>query len=46
MNAMTQAEAKEAIERIREKATELPDMTLEEINAEIRAARLERREKA
>lgn len=40
---MTQAEAKRAIDDLREEAANLPDMTLDEINAEISAARAERK---
>lgn len=42
---MTRAEAKKAIEEIREEAAALPEMTLDEINAEISAARTQRRAK-
>lgn len=40
---MTQAEARAAIESARKEAESAPEMSLEEINAEIRAARLERK---
>ena len=40
---MTRAEAKRAIDEIRAEAANLPDMTLEEINAEINASRAERK---
>ena len=39
---MTKAEAQKAINDMRADAADLPEMTLEEINAEIRAAREER----
>ena len=42
---MTRAEAKKAIDEIRAEAANLPDMTLEEINAEISAARAERKKR-
>ena len=42
---MTRAEAKKAIDEIRAEAANLPDMTLEEINAEINAARAERKKR-
>ena len=42
---MTKAEAQKAINDIRADAADLPEMTLEEINAEIRAAREERKGK-
>ena len=42
---MTKAEAQKAINDIRADAADLPEMTLEEINAEIRAAREERKRK-
>lgn len=42
-NRMTRIEAKAAIEALREEAKDLPDMTLEEIEAEIAAARMERK---
>jgi len=42
---MTRAEAKKALEDIREEAAVLPEMTLDEINAEIKAARSERKKK-
>ncbi len=40
---MTRAEAQRAIDEIRAEAADLPEMTLEEINEEIDAARRERR---
>ncbi len=40
---MTRAEAQKAIDDIREEAADLPEMSLEEINAEISAARAKRR---
>ena len=40
---MTRAEAKRVIENIRADAADLPEMTLDEINAEIHAARAERK---
>lgn len=40
---MSRAEAQKAIDDIRAEAAELPEMTLEEINAEISAARAERK---
>ena len=40
---MTRLEAKAAIQALREEAADLPEMTLEEINAEITAARAERK---
>ena len=40
---MTKAEAQKAINDIRADAADLPEMTLEEINAEIRAAREKRK---
>ena len=42
-NRMTGAEAQRAIDALREEAADLPEMSLEEINAEIRAARAERK---
>lgn len=42
---MTKAEAQKAINDMRADAADLPEMTLEEINAEIRAAREERKGK-
>ena len=42
---MTRAEAKKAIDEIRAEAASLPDMTIDEINAEITAARAERNAK-
>jgi hypothetical protein len=39
---MTRAEAKRAIDDIRAEAADIPEMTLDEINAEISAARAER----
>jgi len=40
---MTRAEAQKVIDDIREDAADLPEMSLDEINAEIRAARRERK---
>ena len=40
---MTRAEAQRVIDDIREEAANLPEMTLDEINAEISAARAERK---
>ena len=40
---MTKAEAKRVIDEIRAEAANLPEMTLDEINEEIRAAREERK---
>lgn len=40
---MTKAEAREAINAMRREAADTPEMTLDEINAEIRAARAERK---
>ncbi len=40
---MTRAEAQRAIDGLREEAVNLPEMTLDEINAEINAARTERK---
>ena len=40
---MTKADAKRAIDELREEAADLPEMTLDEINAEIQAARAERK---
>lgn len=42
-NRITRAEAKKALEEIRKEAADLPEMTLEEINAEINAVRSEKR---
>ena len=42
-NRMTKAEARAAIEAVRLEAADMPEMSLEEINAEIRAARMERK---
>ncbi|MCI8711550.1 MAG: RelB/DinJ family addiction module antitoxin [Ruminococcus sp.] len=42
-NKMTRAEAQAAIDEMRKEAMNAPEMTLEEIDAEIRAARLERK---
>lgn len=44
-NTMTRMEAKAAIAEIRQEAADMPEMTLEEINAEICAARAERKTK-
>ena len=40
---MTRAEAKKALDDIREEASDIPEMTLDEINAEIKAVRSERK---
>lgn len=40
---MTRADAQRAIDDLRAEAAELPEMTLDEINAEINAARAERK---
>ena len=40
---MTRAEAQKAIDDLRAEASELPEMTLDEINAEIQAVRSERK---
>ena len=40
---VTRAEAKNAFYALREQAADLPEMSLEEINAEIKAARAERK---
>ena len=42
---MTRKEAQTAINELRAEAADLRDMTLEEINAEISAARMERKKK-
>ena len=42
-NRMTKSEARAAIEAMRLEAADMPEMSLDEINAEIRAARLERK---
>ena len=42
-NRMTKAEARAAIEAMRLEAADKPEMSLDEINAEIRAARVERK---
>ena len=44
-NAVTRAEAMKAFEDLRMQTAELPEMTLEEINAEISAARAERKKR-
>lgn len=41
-NKMTRAEAQAAIDAMRREALDMPEMTLDEINAEIHAARIER----
>ena len=41
---MTKADARKAIDEIRSEAADFPEMTLEEINAEISAYRKERRQ--
>ena len=45
-NKMTRAEARRALETIRGEAAGLPEMSLEEINAEISAARSDRKGEA
>ena len=40
---VSRAEAKKAFENLRAQAADLPEITLEEINAEISAARAEKR---
>lgn len=40
---MTRAEAQKAIDDMREEAANMPEMSLEEINAEIQAVRAERK---
>lgn len=42
-NKMTAAEAKAAVEKMRAEAADMPEMTLDEINAEINAVRAERK---
>ncbi len=42
-NKMTGTEARSAISALRREAADTPEMTLEEINAEIKAARAERK---
>lgn len=42
---MTRAEARQSLEDIRAEAADLPEMTLDEINAEIQAARSERKKR-
>lgn len=42
---MTRTEARATVEAMRREAADAPEMTLEEINAEIRAARAERETK-
>lgn len=44
-NKMTRIEAQRAIDEMRREASDMPEMTLDEINEEIRAARLERKRK-
>lgn len=44
-NTVTRAEAMRAFEDLRAQASDLPEMTLEEINAEIAAARAERKKR-
>ena len=44
-DTMTRAEAKATIAEIRQEAADMPEMTLEEINAEIQAVRAERKAK-
>lgn len=40
---MTAAEARESVEALRKEAERLPELSLDEINAEIKAARAERK---
>lgn len=42
-NKMTRTDARRAIENLRREASETPEMSLDEINAEIEAAREERK---
>ena len=42
---MTRAEAKKALDDIRAEVSDIPEMTLDEINAEIKAARSERKKR-
>lgn len=42
-NVVTRAEAMEAFEEMRRQAADVPEMSLDEINEEIRAARAERK---
>lgn len=42
---MTRTEAKAAIDRMRQETVDMPEMTLDEIDAEISAARAERKAK-
>ena len=42
-NIVTRAEAMEAFEEMRRQAADVPEMSLDEINEEIRAARVERK---
>lgn len=44
-NRMTRKEAKKIIDELRDEASRLPDMSLEEINEEIKNARKERKTK-
>ena len=44
-NTVTRAEAMRTFEDLRAQASDLPEMTLEEINAEISAARAERKKR-
>ena len=44
-NTVTRAEAMRAFEDLRAQASDLPELTLEEINAEIAAARAERKKR-
>ena len=43
MTAITRAEAKNAFYELREQAADVPEMSLDEINAEISAVRTERK---
>ena len=42
-NRLTKAEAKKALDDLRSEAADLPELSLEEINAEIAASRAERK---
>lgn len=42
-NKMTRSEARAAVEKMRSEAADMPEMTLDEINAEINAVRAERK---
>lgn len=45
VDKMTRAEAKQAIDAMRQEAADIPEMTLDEIEAEIHAVRAERKAK-